>query len=253
MRGNALTTPLLLCCVCRREVQAGDRHNLMGSSLGKAERSWGIRGNIFSFLLPWEDVLGQLFTKIEDGDLSEWPLAPEIVGHVVRVKFVRGPTNLVDKFQELRVRSKVVKKLAAIYIEKNVQDLAQRPGVLKIHTFQKCATVAESLKKHATQRVDRLYPEANGLLPGIEITADESTDTAWDNKQATGHDHMTLAPGQAEKVFQHVRPNIVVDEGDSKGSFAPEVVLEHAVDNIAEMTIQKNPFNSTYQCCKDHY
>ena len=41
----------------------GDRHHMMESAVGKAERSWAVRGNIFSFLLPWERILAQLFQK----------------------------------------------------------------------------------------------------------------------------------------------------------------------------------------------
>ena len=33
------------------------RRNLMDAPLAQADRSWGIRGNLFSFLLPWEHVL----------------------------------------------------------------------------------------------------------------------------------------------------------------------------------------------------
>ena len=103
----------------------------MDSALSQANRSWGVRGNIFSFLLPWEEVLTQLFEKVEDGDLSQWPLAPDVVLHGVGVRFVRGPEDLLQKFRDLYVRSKVVKKLAAIYIDRKVNDLATRPGVLE--------------------------------------------------------------------------------------------------------------------------
>ena len=48
-----------------------NQYNLMDSTLDNAERSQGVRGNIFSFLLPWEKVLLQVFEKVEDGDLSE--------------------------------------------------------------------------------------------------------------------------------------------------------------------------------------
>ena len=98
----------------------GDRHHMMESAVGKAERAWAVRGNIFSFLLPWEKILAQLFQKIEDGDLSEWPLSPNIVRQIVRVRFVKGPEDLISKFKELHVRSHVVKKLAHIYIERHV-------------------------------------------------------------------------------------------------------------------------------------
>mgnify|MGYP000518008479 FL=1 len=81
------------------EGDPGDRHNLMQVELGNAQKSWGVRGNLFSFLLPWESVLQQLFLKIEDGDLSEWPLAPEIARQLVRVSFTRGPESLLSKFK----------------------------------------------------------------------------------------------------------------------------------------------------------
>eukprot|EP00973_Karenia_brevis_P088840 12321810-Karenia_brevis.AAC.1 len=75
----------------------------MESALGKAKHSYGIRGNIFSFLLPWEKVLTELFEKVEDGDLSQWPLSPTTVLNVVRLRFVRGPQSLVEKFRDLHV------------------------------------------------------------------------------------------------------------------------------------------------------
>ena len=147
-------------------------YNLMDTTLGKADFSWGVRGNLFSFLLPWEKVLTQLFQKIEDGDLSEWPLSPETVLNLVRVKFSRASDSLVQHFRDLYVRSAVVKRLAHVYVERKIGDLADRPGVLAIHALEKCASVAESLRSHATKRIDSHYPRTQhgglegALLPG---------------------------------------------------------------------------------------
>ena len=88
------------------------RYNLMDSCLGKADLSWGVRGNLFSFLLPWEKILTQLFEKVEDGDLSEWPLSPKTARNLVRVRFIKASTELVQHFRDLFVRSAVVKRLA---------------------------------------------------------------------------------------------------------------------------------------------
>ena len=107
------------------------------------------------------------------GDLAEWPLHPHAVRSVVRVHFVRGSEKLIDTFRDLYVRSKVVKRLASIYIDRKLQDLAGRKGVLDIHTFEQCASVGASLKAHAERRVDTLYPPKEhgtaegGLLPGV--------------------------------------------------------------------------------------
>ena len=100
------------------EGHVSNRYNLMDSTLGKAERSWGVRGNLFSFQLPWEQVLQQLYEKVEDGDLSDWPLHPSTARNLVRVRFIKGPADLLQEFRDLYVRSAVVKKLAEIYIDR---------------------------------------------------------------------------------------------------------------------------------------
>ena len=84
----------------------------MQATLGKAEFGWGDCGNIVSVLLPWEQVLAQLYAKFEDGDLSEWPLSLDVLCHIVRARLVRGPEDSLQKFKDLEVRSAIVKKLA---------------------------------------------------------------------------------------------------------------------------------------------
>ena len=44
---------------------ASDRHHMMETAVGHPERAWGVRGNLFSFSLPWEEIMGQLCKKIE--------------------------------------------------------------------------------------------------------------------------------------------------------------------------------------------
>ena len=164
------------------------------------------------------------------------------------MRFVRSASDVVQNFRELTIRSAVVKKMSEIHIDRNDQDLKNRPGVLKIHTYRRCASVASSLKAHVHDRVDALYPvEAHGreegaLLPGLldvlEASPDHilevGADTNFDNKQSTMHDQ---APN-VESSFEHVRPTLVVDEAESQNTFAPEVVAEHALKHIVDMHIQ---------------
>ena len=42
------------------EGDASQRGNMMQETLGKPQRAWAVRGNLFSFLLPWERVMSQL-------------------------------------------------------------------------------------------------------------------------------------------------------------------------------------------------
>ena len=248
------------------EGEQSDRHNLMQVPVGHAQKSWGVRGNLFSFLLPWDKVLQQLFEKIEDGDLSEWPLAPNIARQIVRVSFTKGPESLLSKFKELHVRSRVVKQLAHIYIENRVQDLAQRQGVLEIHTYERCASVAQSLKQHAERRIRQFYPpdlhdtDSGALLPGLAelLTSQRSAtaaasntsqtheapaDSVFDMKQSTMHDSVQ----SVHKLFEHARPTIVTDEGESADTYAPEVVLQQGLGSIADMRVRmSNKFEEQF-------
>ena len=90
-----------------------DRHHLMEQLVGKPQRAYGVRGNLFSFLLPWERIHEEIEKTVEKGDLSGWPLSPDVVQHVVRVRLVKGPEELLNKFNELKIRARVVKDVRA--------------------------------------------------------------------------------------------------------------------------------------------
>ena len=224
------------------------RRNLMDTVLGKAERAWKIRGNLFSFLLPWEDVIRQLYEKCEEGNLSQWPWSPDAICQAVRVKFTNGSETLADKFRDLYVRSRVVKTMAAIYIDNNVAELQSRKGVLHIHGIEQCATIAESLKAHVDRRMNELYPDTEfgtkdgALLPGVreiastlqgQSSSPQPVESGFDQKQSTMHDDAR----SVEETFTNMRPSIVVDEAQSAGTFAPEVVRHQTVKNIVDLEV----------------
>ena len=49
------------------------------------------------------------------------------------------------------------------------------------------------------------------------------------------------------KLFEHVRPSIVTDEGETANTFAPEVVVEHAMHNVLDMTVRmSNQFEEQF-------
>ena len=108
--------------------------------------------------------------------------------------------------------------------------------------------MAESLKAHATRRIDRDYPElthggkTGALLPGLQELLEEQSaqagsrneDSAFDMKQSTTHDSSRTA----QELFTHMRPSIVCDEGETENTFTPDVVAEHAMDNILDMPVR---------------
>lgn len=112
------------------------RHHLMEETIAQPQRAYGVRGSMFSFLMPWEKIQEDVEQKLRLGNLSEWPLSPDQVGHILRVRFMRGPVEILNKFKELSVRAKVIKDVAHMYVTNHCQDLVDRPGVLAIHSEQ---------------------------------------------------------------------------------------------------------------------
>ena len=98
------------------EGSGAQRHHLMEEAISRPTHSYGVRGNIFSFLLPWDKIQEKVTSLVNDGDLSEWPLAPQRVKHLVRVRMVHGQESLLKKFKELAVRAFVIRDVARIYI-----------------------------------------------------------------------------------------------------------------------------------------
>lgn len=78
---------------------------MMESPVGKPHRAYGARGNIFSFLMPWEDILGEISNTLEEGDLSEWPLSPGKVQQIIRVRLVSGPEEILNKFKDWQLKN----------------------------------------------------------------------------------------------------------------------------------------------------
>ena len=50
----------------------------------QSQSSLGMRGNIFSFQLPWESIQEQLHNVVESPDkLEDWPMTPQMVSQLV--------------------------------------------------------------------------------------------------------------------------------------------------------------------------
>ena len=153
-----IACPVFTCLVTYYvEGPKHERHHLMEDVVAAPQRSYGVRGNLFSFLLPWEVIHNKLHDTMVAGNLHQWPLSPDTVEQLVRVQILKSPTGIADKFRELRVRPWVVRSIAMLYIKHRVHDLASRPGVLKIHEERGQLTVLESLRQHIDERVNSLY------------------------------------------------------------------------------------------------
>ena len=76
-----------------------ERCHVMKEALGSPKRAWAVRGNIFSFLLPWEKVMAQLSKCFLEGDFREWPLGQSTVREIARVRLVRAQKDLRNNYR----------------------------------------------------------------------------------------------------------------------------------------------------------
>ena len=181
--------------------------------------------------------------------------------------------TLAKNYRELTVRSRVVKGMANIYMERHVHDLGGRPRVLKLlkttvenrpDAWSTDTTLAR-VREHVEARVDAEYPPAefgseDGAVPlqiremleaGDADARDQSADqSAFEMKQST----MPDMPAEGADLFQGVRPALVVDEGEARGTFSREAVTESAardktsVVDVSTSNSFENQFTSSYNC-----
>ena len=201
------------------------------------------------------------------GDVREWPLDQDSACEFVRVRIVRAQKDKVKHFRELRVRSRVVKRMANIYMERHIQDLGNRPHVLKLAQVSATPSVGtpettrEQIRAHIEARVDATYPEtefggAEGAVPQLILemlegdNAESPAASGFEMKQATMPDNTNVGPN----MFQGMRPIIVTDEGDTRSTFSKEAVAEASLAdkvNVIDFHVSKSiekQFISHYAC-----
>ena len=69
------------------EGKSKERHHLASEELGQLERAYATRGNVFSYILPWESILRNAAAVTTDAVFESWPHPPHVVAHMVRFLF----------------------------------------------------------------------------------------------------------------------------------------------------------------------
>ena len=199
------------------------------------------------------------------GDFREWPLDQATVSELVRVRLVRAKKDTAAHYRELRVRSRVVKGMAHIYMQRHLQDLGKRPRVLKLMQSEYAPSDStecplDQIRAHIEARISKEYPDkefggAEGAVPQAiwaMIQGDEEVNdvSAFEMKQAT----MPDTPNAGSQLCQGQRPTIVTDEGDTFGTFSKADVAQATLSdkiNIVDVPVAntfENQFVSQYMC-----
>ena len=106
--------------------------HLMEEAVGSPQRAYAIRCHCFSFLLPWDMVMGKLSSSCAKGDFTHWPPDRNTAAQTVHLEMVSGDEALVDQFKKLTVRSRIVKAVANLYVENQLADLMKKGTVLRL-------------------------------------------------------------------------------------------------------------------------
>ena len=88
-----------------------------------------------------------------DKDFTHWPLDQDTVAEILTVRLVRGHEALIDQFRQLKVRSRIVKQMANIYIENRYEDIMKNAKVITL-LAAKDGNLRERFKEHINKRVD---------------------------------------------------------------------------------------------------
>ena len=198
----------------------------MEEYLGGQRRTYGVRGNLFSFTLDWDDILKFMDERTTDEQLSSWPHAPDAVAHWVRVVLKKGDVDMMKHIKELKVRAHVVHGLARLYIHRHIDNLDRRLEGRQIQER------ARKLLESAEQRINQYYPaekfesQEGALIDELTQMVEDaaarwkkrSRDSLIEEKNQT----MPDASANAADAFEHVRPVGVVAERDAN------LLVEHA-------------------------
>lgn len=93
----------------------------IGASVAEPERSYVVRGDVFTLLMPWKKITDQL----KDFEGQGWPHAPQAVSNFVRIIFKNCDTVLLKNVKELHVRPDVALNLALLYARRYHTDVTR--------------------------------------------------------------------------------------------------------------------------------
>ena len=97
----------------------------MGEQVGAQRHRWGVRGNCFSYHMPWEDIILSLGRCVEDREL-EAPLSQDVLVHLVRLHMKIGDAEWAKHLRQVKLRAHVSLKLACLLIDNKHPAFQQR-------------------------------------------------------------------------------------------------------------------------------
>ena len=241
------------------EGKGKERHHLAGEELGRLERAYAARGNIYSYILPWESIL-RAAAKVTSVDVfKSWPHPPHVVAHMIRFIFKGTDEEQCLSFlKELRIRSHVLVGLGRIYAEHLHEMFTGSPVAARLlNRAQNFANYEAGVRQHYPD--DKFGGEEGGLCDEIKeavlnlLRSNQGKDMLEKQKifkeESSGKNATPEYPKvfSDEKIFEGVRPSILQEDSTAQG-VDQELQITSAAANFSEYhaKLQGNILHETF-------
>ena len=150
----AVASPVFTCMIVY--YIEGDRGHLLEERVGEATHATVVRGNAYSFHMPWEQLLRKLNQACDDLTCGTLPHEEEALAQMVQYNLRIGDLTELNEFvPQAKLRPFVVKKLLEHLIDR------RHPALVGEHKNLH----GEALRAHVCRLVDERYPEQEASLP----------------------------------------------------------------------------------------
>ena len=122
----AIAAPVWTTMICYYLEE--DYGHLMTEPLFEKRNRVGARGNVFSYAMPWDEILQGLQDLSNKGAVGP-PHPPEFLAHMVRVHVKVNAVNVAKRLKEAKVRPHVVLKLGMLLIDSGAWHTVTQTGV----------------------------------------------------------------------------------------------------------------------------
>ena len=201
--------------------------HLMNESMQGSRSRTAARGNVFSFMMPWEDILQNLKKAESEGTRVALPHDGAVLAVLLRVHIVGGSLDVTKHLRDVHLRVGVVRCMLEELIERgfpgykdyNVEEVRRRTKELYGEDDR-----AELVPVEIREEVERARASARN----------RQRDEPWD-KNATPAEPPADDAGLA---FQAARPFEIVAERSSDAGIDVNAAHANALERYGNLAIQ---------------
>ena len=196
----------------------GDQGHLLEETMFQSSFMSVVRGNVFSYHMPWEKIIDSLNRTTSDKKLALLPHDPEHLAHMVQLHLKIGTIDMAKHIKEIRVRAHVVLALGYELIKAGHAAYIKLKNSDKMNDFSSRMRRAEAALE---SRVKERYPslgtpeDIDGVVPPAVLRKIEEVQAAQRKKTTLTQDkHATPAEAAVslDEVFIGSRPQSIIEE-----------------------------------------